>query len=139
LVKEIEGLTRREVEEKAVEMELLRQSMQQLDQQLVALETRKMQIEEVLKGMDELKGGEDVLIPLGPGFFIKGQLKQDKNVIVMIGSNSAMEKTVEDATKVIKDNLEEINKMSDELKAKLLNASERMDEMQEILVKYYGG
>ncbi len=140
LVSEIpKGLSQEEIQNKAVEMEMLRQNMQQLDQQLIALETRKMQIEEVLKAITQIKGGEDILLPLGPGFFIKGNLKKTDKVIVAVGANMALEKRMSESKDDIEKNLKEIDKISNNLKSELLRASEHMEETQKILIKYYGG
>jgi len=140
VVEEIKkGLTQKEINEKAVEMELLRQDMQKIDQQLVALETRKMQMHEVLEAIKTMKGGEDILIPLGPGFFVKGELKKGDKVLLGVGANIVLEKNIGEAERDIKKSIRELEKLERDMKSDLVKMSERMDDLQKMLIKYYGG
>jgi len=127
-----------DIQSKAVEMEMLRQEMQRIDQQLVILETRKLQISNIKKGLSKIQGEEEILIPLGPGFLTKGKLSKDRNIIMEVGANMAVEKTIEESEKLIDKNLEELEKIENKLKVALFEMSKKMQEYQDILLQYYG-
>ena len=40
---------------------------------------------------------------------------------------------------IIRDNLKELDKLAGEIKSDLLESSEKMEELQEELIKFYGG
>ena len=86
-----------------MEMQMLQQEVQKVEKEIIELEKRKIELEMVLSSLDEIKKqkGDETLIPIGSGVFVKGKLTQKDKVLINIGADVVIEKNVADAKKII--------------------------------------
>jgi len=127
------------VERSAIEMELVRQRMQELEQHLVMLETRIQELEVIKSALESLEADKDALIPIGPGVLVKGKILDKEKVLMEVGANFVIEKDVEGAKETIERSQEKIEKAMLSMKAELADLYDRMREIEQILLQYYGG
>jgi len=127
------------VERSAIEMELVRQRMQELEQHLVMLETRIQELEVIKSAMESLEEDKDALIPIGPGVLVKGKILDKEKVLMEVGANFVIEKDVRGAKETIERSQEKIEKAMLSMKAELADLYDRMREIEQILLQYYGG
>jgi prefoldin alpha subunit len=80
------------VQQLAVTAEQLRQETDILQQQITLLQTTLQQLRGAEDGLDELKRRGDntssVLIPIGGGFFVRGQIPATEEVLASVGSGT---------------------------------------------------
>ena len=140
MVREVrKEISPKEVERSAIEMELVRQRMQELEQHLVMLETRIQELEVIKSALESLEADKDALIPIGPGVLVKGKILDKEKVLMEVGANFVIEKDVEGAKETIERSQEKIEKAMLSMKAELADLYDRMREIEQILLQYYGG
>ncbi|MCD6403693.1 MAG: prefoldin subunit alpha [Nanoarchaeota archaeon] len=140
MVREVrKEISPKEVERSAIEMELVRQRMQELEQHLVMLETRIQELEVIKSALESLEADRDALIPIGPGVLVKGKILDKEKVLMEVGANFVIEKDVEGAKETIERSQEKIEKAMLSMKAELADLYDRMREIERILLQYYGG
>ena len=104
-----------------MEMQMLQQEVQKVEQEIVELEKRKIELEMVLSSLDEIKKqkGDETLIPIGSGVFVKGKLTQKDKVLINIGADVVIEKNVVDAKKIIQKQSEGITAIQQKMESDL--------------------
>jgi prefoldin alpha subunit len=104
-----------------VEEMIFRQQVAEIENQLVAFENRRSELEVVKQSLADMKHQKDreIMIPVGAGVMVLGKIVDEKNILVNIGANVVVQKTSEEAKKLVEEQLEEINKILDSLKKEL--------------------
>ena len=113
---------RSEEEQKALlERELLQREIQHVENEIIALEKRKIELDIVLASIDEIlkQKGDETLVPIGSGVFVKGKLVNKNKVFVNVGADVVIEKNVEEAKKIINAQRDEISKLQELLENNL--------------------
>lgn len=130
-------VTNEELQKMAVEYELLRQDAAAIESKLMEIEARINEMEILKESVSKIKGekGSDVLIPLGSGVFLKGKISDDEKCLVNVGANVVVEKEIEDAKKLIDEQIKELEKIHSNMRSQLEAIASRMDEIEPILMK----
>lgn len=114
------------MEELGMRMKFLEQQMMQLDQQLQELESVRDSIEEIEKSEE----GQDMLIPLGAGVFIEGQVRNCKKVRMNVGAGAVVEKNVQDAKKLVEEQINALENVRAKMTEEGSNISQGLQMMQ---------
>ena len=115
------------LKEKYAEFRVAMAHIRQMQEQLEAVEQKKHDLEEAEAGVSQLKQarkGAKMLAPVTDGIFVKATLEDTDEVLVNVGSDVCVKKTVEEAGKILKEKrqelmsyqemmLEELNKLTD--------------------------
>ena len=104
-----------------MEMQLLQREVQKMESEIVELEKRKLELDIVISSIDEIlkQKGDESLIPIGSGVFVKGKLVNKNKVFVNVGADVVVEKNVNEAKKIITTQRESISKLQEELENNL--------------------
>lgn len=99
------------LQNKILEMNLMENRLKQLDQQLNMIEQQLVEDEKLEEYLTELKSSpkSGAIFPLGGGIFVKGSLEKVDTVLVNIGSKILVEKSVDDAKKLIEKRKNKLN------------------------------
>lgn len=93
---------RKELQEKIVAYRILEARLDSLLKQRDMLATKLVEIQTTLQSMDEIeKSKEEVLFPIGSEAYTFGKIIDKKKMIVEIGANVALGKTVEEGKKIL--------------------------------------
>lgn len=105
-----------------LELQLVQREIQKMEEQLLELERRKMELDIVSSSMDEIakQQGDDVLIPIGSGVFVKGSLAEKNRVLINIGADVVVEKDFAEAKKIVGEQFDEISSLQKELEGEML-------------------
>ncbi|AAM02827.1 prefoldin subunit alpha [Methanopyrus kandleri] len=87
-------------------------------------------VEETLKGVKELEGDEEVLVPVGAQSFVRACVTDTERVIVGIGAGVAVERTIDEALESIDDQRQELEKARAEAQQKLQELAQELQEKQ---------
>ena len=68
-----------------------------------------------LEGLEKEKAGAQLFVPIGGGSYAKAKLETTKNVVVGIGANVAVEKTLKEAQVDLETRIAELEKSRDVL------------------------
>lgn len=72
---------------------------------------------------------------MGANIFIKGSLKNNKEVIMGIGSNILKEKTITQSKETINEQIRELEDISLELENNLKNSIEKIENLEKVITK----
>jgi len=111
----------------------LQQGLKQVQQQLQLLQQQKLELEQMVDTLQELKKTNtphEILVPLGAGVFIKTNIKDTKTVILNVGSNIAVEKTVEDALALVEKQGKELGTIEHSMNEELAHMSQQLQFLQ---------
>jgi len=119
--------------EKHMEYQYLIQQIQQLQQNLAALEKHILDLTNLNENLQEISKTEnydEVLIPFGSGIFFRGKITNSRNVVMNVGAGICVDKSTDDASKVISEQTEHTKKGMDQLQEEFANVYVRIQELQ---------
>jgi prefoldin alpha subunit len=127
------------MKEKAVQFELLKQQVDAIEKQIGELESRTNELMIVQQSINELKGqkGKEILVPIGSGVFLKGTLVSDTQMLVELGANIVTEKSAKETVEIIEKQVQEINKIKDQMRLDMMNFVTEMEKLEPEIIKYY--
>ena len=116
------------LKDKYAELRMASVQIKQLQQQLEALDEKRQELENAITSLDSLKGSQKkakMLAPITEGMFVSATLESSDELIVNVGGNVCVRKTVEEAKGMLKERLqdvsgyqenmlEELNKLTDQ-------------------------
>jgi len=124
-------------------LSMFEQQIQQLQQQLQAVEQGIVEISSLNIGLDELKGskGKEILAPIGRGIFAKTKLLSEE-LTVDVGGGNFVKKSIPETKKIIekqinkledvkKDLNSNLEKVSEELQITMFNAQKEQSEKKD--------
>lgn len=126
------------LKEKYMEFQMLEQSLAQLNQRKASMENQLNEFISLQESLDSLKDSKDnspMFSPLGSGVFIKSELKDSNNVLVNIGSNIAIERSVEDSKELVEKQITELRGMLIKLESEIGKGLEKGNALSAELAK----
>ncbi|MBN2051964.1 prefoldin subunit alpha [Candidatus Woesearchaeota archaeon] len=137
IVKKIEAKdndAKKEFEQnKYVQLQLIDQQARQLQQYLHTFDQQLLEIRSVINSINELaklKKGDTILAPIANGIFIKAKLEDNKEVRMNVGNNTVVNKSTEDAIKMLQSQEAEVTQYRSEVIAKLDELIKQAEELQ---------
>ena len=99
-----------EEQRRLFENEIMRAHIEELDKQIADITAKQNELEFLKEGLFQLKGQKDkeMLFPMGAGILAHGKIISDEKVIVNVGANTLVEKTIPEAQKIIDAQLDEL-------------------------------
>ncbi|PIO00347.1 prefoldin subunit alpha [archaeon CG10_big_fil_rev_8_21_14_0_10_43_11] len=130
--KPAQNLSEEDKQQALYQMQLMQQEAEKIEQQIIELEKRRIELDVVLMSLDEIKNQKksDILVPVGSGVFAEGTLKEAKGVLVNVGSNIVVRKDIEDAKKSVKEQIDEIENIKDMLQKELQDFLKGLGDLQ---------
>jgi prefoldin alpha subunit len=101
------------MQEKYMEYQMLEEQLKQAQEQVQTLNKQKEELEGLKEAVMEIgktKEGNEMFVPISSGIFIKAQIKDNKELLVNVGDNVVVPKSINDAVALIKRQKEEIDK-----------------------------
>ena len=130
--------SKEEIQKKYMEMKMLQEQMQQMQQQQQAVEQKVGEIEAIQSSLDEFKHAKkdsDILVHLAEGIFAKASLKDNNKLLINVGANTVVAKTVPEVKALLNKQEEEIRKLHMELTAGLGQLAEKAVPLEQELQK----
>ena len=115
---EKEPKDQKEIQEKYMEMQLMNQQMEEFQKQI---KTVAEQIEEIgrikiaLSEFKSFKPGSEMLAPISSGIFVKAKVEKTDELLVNVGGNTTVTKSVDATKALLERQLTEIRKVYEEL------------------------
>ena len=129
-----------EIQEKYLELKFLEQKINQVNEQILELEKQSLTfnlLSENLEDIQKTKTGEKIFVPLGSGLFIESQLKDNKEVLINIGSDVFIKKDISEARIFIKEQIGQIestiNIIDKTLQKLVLESQKLQSELKELV------
>ena len=123
----------KEQQELIFKLGMFEQQIQQIQQQLQAVEESITDITSLNFGLDELQDskGKEILAPIGRGIFVKTKLLSEE-LRVDVGGKNFVEKSIPETKNIIGDQIKKLNEIKKELEEKLEGIG---NEMRKIIIK----
>ena len=115
------------------EMQELQQSMQYIQQQLQLLLGQKAELEQLTDSLHELEKHpqqKDVLVPFGAGIFLKAEVKDSQTVILNVGANITVEKSIVDALSLVEKQYKELQTIEISMQEELAHIMQQLQFLQ---------
>ena len=111
----------KELQQKYLEFQVLQQQIEQLGQQLELLGSQNEELEKTKDGLEELqkvKTGQEMFCQLSPGIFVKSVLGDPQIVLVNVGIQTVVERTIPETQELVahqqrnvQENMKEVNQV----------------------------
>jgi prefoldin alpha subunit len=92
-----------------------------------------------LDGLEKEKKGTELFVPIGGGSYVKAKLETSKTVVVGVGADVAVEKTLKEAKEELETRIAELEKTREGLGQQLNQVFGRMQQnrtmMEEVMAK----
>jgi len=93
-----------ELQQKYMQFQVLQQQMTQLQQYLQSIETDMQKVAIMKQGLSDLektKKGTKILASLNPGMFTHATLENNDEIIINVGANIAVKKSLKEAKDIV--------------------------------------
>lgn len=101
----------KKAEDQYMQFQQLQQQLEQIADFVERLHQQQQEIEtsiEALKELKKTKINSEILAPIANGIFLKAELKDNANLIVNVGAEVTVEKTIPEAIKLLEEQKEKI-------------------------------
>jgi prefoldin alpha subunit len=130
------------LQEKYLQLQLLDAQMKGFQQEMNLIEQKKLELSKMsegLSGLKKLKKGTSVRAPMGAGVYVESVLDNISEVLLNVGADVIVRKPVNEAIKLIKDQLDQSDALLMNLAANVqtlgMKAEKIQDELQELMLK----
>lgn len=93
------------------------------------------EIQSTLKSLKEIEGNKEIFFPLGSDVYCLGNVVNKKKVIVCIGANIALEKSLNDAKEFLEKKKNEIENALNKVEEGILNLQLNLKDIEKELQK----
>jgi prefoldin alpha subunit len=113
-------------------LSMFEQQIQQLQEQIRAVENGINELSSLNFGLDELKGkiGEEIMAPLGRGVFVKAHLASE-DLTVDVGGQNFVKKSIPQTKEIIDEQIKKLASVRNELNENLEKMGEEMNNSLE--------
>ena len=121
-----------ELQEIVIEVENYKRRMEGMSRQSQAINDMIIELNstiDALGGLSENKPGTAILVPIGSNSFARAELKDNERVIVGIGANISVEKTIADAKKSLETRIEEMKDTMEKIQKSAVEVNNRLLEL----------
>ena len=122
-----------QMKEKYMQFQAIQQQLEQINEHLETLMQQNSEVEISINAIKEIGKTEvnnDILAPVANGIFIKAKLLDNQKLIVNVGSDTTVEKTVPEVVKLLEEQQKQMNK-------KMVEADSMMQELSSQAMKMY--
>ncbi|MDP3698413.1 MAG: prefoldin subunit alpha [Nanoarchaeota archaeon] len=99
------------VEDKYMQLQLLQQQAEQIAEYLEKLQLQQKELDNSLEALTELqkiKVNTEILAPIANGLFLKAELKDNQRLVVNVGAEATVEKTIPEVISLLQEQKEKI-------------------------------
>ncbi len=125
--------TEDQIKQKYMEFKVLQEHIQKINEHMEVLKNQTAEIgltKDALRDFTTMKVGSEILVPLADGIFIKGELKNNKDLLVNVGADTVVERSVPDVIKLIEEQQSQVQN-------RLLEAQVLLEEFESQAMKIY--
>ena len=119
------------VQEKVILYQILQKHMESLGQNASLLERRYEELEMTRQALEDISKakGNDILIPIGSGFFARGKISDPENMLAEIGAGIFMDRGHESSKSLLEERRQEIERLANELQHEMSEVSSRINSL----------
>lgn len=117
-------------QETILKFQMFEQQINQINQQIEAVEQGLNDLVSVGQGLEELEGKKDqeILAPIGRGIFAKAKLVSEE-LVVDVGDRNFVDKSIPDTRKIIEDQITKLEEIREELTSSLEEINQELTKV----------
>ncbi|MBD3361956.1 prefoldin subunit alpha [Candidatus Woesearchaeota archaeon] len=122
-----------ELQQKYMQLQMFNQQLQQLQKQLETIQNQSAEIQTILLALDDIAKteiGKEMLVPLSSGIFVRAEIKDNKKLKVNVGSNTIVEKNVQETKALLDRQILELNKLNEDLTSQYSKITAEAEKVQ---------
>ena len=131
-------MDKKKTQEKYMEIQMLEQQFQEMQEYLVNIENklvRSQQVKGSLTEFENIKEGQEILVPVGDGIFAKAKLLNNKELKLNTGSNTVVTKKIGEIKKLIDEQPDEISSVYKKITQDIQKIISKISETEQELKK----
>jgi prefoldin alpha subunit len=100
-----------QIQQKYMQFQMIQQQLEEVNQHLGMLNEQSSELDisiEAVKQIAKTKLDNEFLAPVANGIFIKGVLKENQKLVVNVGMNTTVEKTIPEVVELLEEQKKEI-------------------------------
>lgn len=108
-----------------MQFQAMQQQLEQISQHLELLNQQNAELDisiNAVKELSETKVDNELLAPIADGIFFKGVLKDNQKLVVNVGSDTTVEKSIPEVVKLLEDQKKDVSK-------RMMEADSMMQDM----------
>ena len=124
---------RKSMSEKSYEFETLRQEVAALNDEInqVGLRVESFELaKESVNAFKKSKSGDELVVPIGEGVFIKAKVDKNSTVLINVGSGVIVSKRLEDAESYVTERVDEADKLINTLNNNIAIFTQRLQVLE---------
>ena len=128
-----------EVKEKLVQYQQIEEQLKQFNNFFQELNEKSAEINGVIQALEELKNtptDKRILVPIASGIFIKGVLKDNREVVLNVGEGVCVKKSIDETKKLLGKRLRNVEAHKAEVARIIQQLNEVETQLEEELEKY---
>ncbi|MBI2572349.1 prefoldin subunit alpha [Candidatus Woesearchaeota archaeon] len=121
-----------EIQQKLVQFQILQKHIEKIGEHVEMLNAQNEELEESLQALRELQqsvAGSAMLAPVANGIFVKGTLTDTTTLLVNVGSDTVVEKTISQVLEMLSEQQKEITSKVTQAQELLAHLHERAQEI----------
>lgn len=121
------------MQQKYLQFQTLQQQIEQISEHVEMLNQQNMEIDVSIMAIKEVgktEIGKEILAPIANGIFLKSELKDNQRLVVNVGSEVTVEKTIQETAELLE-------RQKEKTSSKIIEANEVLKELNEEAMKIY--
>lgn len=126
-----------DLQNKYMEMQILDRQLKQIQQQLSVIDQQVMELDVIKQAFVDLpnvKPGSEMLVPISAGIYAKAKIETVDELIVNVGSNVAVTKSLKDSEAMIDEQISELRSYQMKLSTDMNMLVQRAQEIEKDIV-----
>ncbi len=118
--------------EKYMEFQILQQQLEQMQKYLEELNEKLAefhQTKEALRDLEKVKQNSEVFVSVAQGIFAKAKLQNPNELLINVGANSAVAKTIPQVIEMIDTQMSEIEKIQVQIDGNVARITQRINKI----------
>ncbi len=125
------GPGQQKLQELSEQIQALEEEKEQVRGEIEGLQAEKSDIDEAIEGLETLETGSTVQVPLGGGAYLRASVEDIDEVIVELGGGYAAEQTQGDATDVLERKKENLDDRIDDLQSEVAEIETESQQLEQ--------
>ncbi|MEM2918213.1 MAG: prefoldin subunit alpha [Candidatus Altiarchaeota archaeon] len=124
-----------ELQRNLLELEIYKKKFENLTQEMQMVELSLVELDNTKKAINILKNEKssgETLVSIGSGVYSKANNLDNEKVLLGIGAGFYVEKTIDEASKILDERMEKLSKVANEIQKNASDVSDKISELSNL-------
>jgi prefoldin alpha subunit len=125
------GGGQQQLQQLSQELEAIEEEIVELEAEIEGLQSRQTEIDEAIEALDTLESGSTVQVPLGGGAYLRAEIQDIDEVIVDLGGGYAAEQPEGDAVDALERKREVLGERIDDVQSEIDDLESESEKLEQ--------